>query len=359
MLSTHHLFRSTIALAAVALVCTSLAARADDDGGDDCGGGGNSLHCDAGGPYHADCTGGTITVHLDGTGSSGATSWSWSSDCPNASFDDAHSPMPTLTFVLSPNGSNCGCNSHCEVHLTVGDGHHTKSCSANVDVQDHTPPVIHCPDKAKVLCGDSTDPSITGYATATDNCDPNPTITYTDHILQRPCPADRFDHMIMRKWKAVDHCGNKAECVQIIDVLKIEANLDVLPGVCPNRFKCTSDNGYFPVAILGSALFDVTKIKLSSVRLYSENCTGGPVHPHHVQFGDVSTPANGPGPCNCNMLGGDGQMDLTLFFKRNELAQALGLCSLSPGTVVHIVVEGKLDSCEECKFIGTDCLIIQ
>jgi hypothetical protein len=45
----------------------------------------------------------------------------------------------------------------------------------------------------------------------------------------RSTPADRFDHVILRKWKAKDDGGNKAECTQVIDELKIPVFVDVLP----------------------------------------------------------------------------------------------------------------------------------
>jgi hypothetical protein len=359
MHSTMKNFRNITALAAALALCIQANAAVNNNGGN-CGGGGgnggggNNLHCDAGGPYVADCNGGTITIHLDGTDSSGATTWTWSSECANALFDDIHSPTPTLTFTATPN-SGCNCSHHCTVHLTVGDGHNTKSCSSTVEVHDTIPPVITCPDTGKGFCGMDTSPATQGFATATDNCDPNVTITYSDHIELHDCPADRFDHVILRKWKAKDHCGNKSECTQAIDVLKVPVTLDIMPGQCPNVFN-PNDCGYLPITILGSASFDVTKIKWDSVRLYAENCTGGPVKPKQFQVGDVSTPYSGLDQCGCNTLGGDGILDLTLKFKRSEVACALGLSTLPSGSVVHVVVVGKLEGCDTCKFIGTDCL---
>jgi hypothetical protein len=244
------------------------------------------------------------------------------------------------------------------VHLTVGDGQHTKTCSASVEVKDKVAPVITCPEGGKLFCGQDTSPQTQGFATATDNCDPNVTITYSDHIELHNCPADRFDHVIKRKWKAKDHCGNKSECVQTIDVLKIPVSLDILPGQCPNVFK-ENDCSYLPITILGSATFDVTKVKWDSLRLYGEFCEGGPVKPKCFQLGDVATPYTANDMCGCNTLGGDGYLDLTLKFKRSEIAHALGLCDLPAGSAVHVVVTGKLHGCDSCKFIGTDCLVVQ
>jgi hypothetical protein len=350
------------ALTAALALCTPAHAAAllNGGGGGGCGGGGggggSNLQCDAGGPYKVDCNGGSATVQLDGTGSSGATKWTWSSSCANAMFSDIHSPMPTLTFTTTTS-TKCNCNHECSVTLTVGNGKQTKSCSAEVKVKDKQAPVISCPETAKFFCGASTDPSNTGYATATDNCDPNVTVTYQDHIQLHDCPADRFDHVIMRKWKAKDDCGNKAECTQLIDVLKIPVFIDVLPGQCPNVLP--SGDCYVPITILGAPDFDVTKVKLDSVRLYGEFCEGGPVKPKQFQLGDVTSPVVAfNNQCDCTTAGPDGQLDLTLKFKRNEIAYALGLCSLPSGSTVTIVITGKLHDCETCKFIGTDCIVV-
>src|SRR5207247_264321 len=50
----------------------------------------------------------------------------WTSDCPNATFDDATSPTPILTFDPVP-----ACV-HCTVTLTVDDGCDSSTCSATV-----------------------------------------------------------------------------------------------------------------------------------------------------------------------------------------------------------------------------------
>lgn len=375
-------FRTMTALVAAIALCISANAASTNGGncgrggggggdhgggggggggnGGDCGGGGGgggNLLCDAGGPYKADCNGGTVTIQLDGTDSSGATKWTWSSDCANAVFSDIHSPTPTLTFTASTN-SGCNCSHSCTVHLTVANGNKTKSCSATVQVKDKLPPVITCPELGKLFCGQDTSPEALGFATATDNCDSNVKVTFTDHIEYHSCKADRFDHVIKRKWKAKDDCGNKAECIQIIDVLKVPVFLDILPGVCPNVFD-ENDCSYLPITILGTSAFDVTKIKWDSIRLYGQFCEGGPVKPKQFQFGDVATPYLANDLCGCNSKRGDGKLDLTLKFKRSEIAQALGLCDLPAGSVVHVMVTGKLNGCDACKFLGADCLVVQ
>ena len=53
-----------------------------------------------------------------------------------------------------------------------------------ITVKDTIPPVLTVPTNMIVECGSSFDPVSTGRATATDNCDTNVNITYTDTALQ-------------------------------------------------------------------------------------------------------------------------------------------------------------------------------
>ncbi|HUN81751.1 MAG TPA: hypothetical protein VMV81_09615, partial [Phycisphaerae bacterium] len=62
-------------------------------------------------------------------------------------------------------------------------------------------------------CSECNDLTKTGSATATDNCDPNPTITYSDCITGT-CPKS-----IVRTWKAKDMCGNQVTCTQTIQCI--------------------------------------------------------------------------------------------------------------------------------------------
>jgi hypothetical protein len=85
----------------------------------------------------------------------------------------------------------------------------SSSCIQMITVQDTTPPVITCPSDVAVECDESTDPSNTGYASAVDNCDSSPNITYTD---------SRNYGVITRTWKAEDNCGNYSTCQQTITI---------------------------------------------------------------------------------------------------------------------------------------------
>jgi len=73
-------------------------------------------------------------------------------------------------------------------------------------------PVITCPTDAVVECGESTDPTNTGFATAVDNCSTNIVIAYSD-TTNGVCPAT-----ITRVWTATDTCGYSAVCTQLVSV---------------------------------------------------------------------------------------------------------------------------------------------
>jgi VCBS repeat-containing protein len=92
-----------------------------------------------------------------------------------------------------------------------------------VTIQDDTiPPVINCPADVTVEVHVSTDPSITGFATATDNADPAPHVTYGDASTQNadgiPDTPDDYNFVITRTWTAEDASGNVSTCPQIITV---------------------------------------------------------------------------------------------------------------------------------------------
>ncbi len=74
---------------------------------------------------------------------------------------------------------------------------------------DLAPPTLSLPPDVDITWCDPSDPIYTGQATATDNCDPNPNVTYEDAVQ---------DDTIFRTWQATDACGNTATAVQAIYV---------------------------------------------------------------------------------------------------------------------------------------------
>ena len=115
---------------------------------------------------------------------------------------------------------------------------------------------LTCPPDRQLPCGQSTDPSNTGTATATDNCGGGVTITFTDAATPTNCTGrTRVD----RTWKATDACGNFATCVQLITfvdttppVVTCGVSSDTTVGECHNVVTWTpsaTDNCAGPVAV--------------------------------------------------------------------------------------------------------------
>ena len=79
------------------------------------------------------------------------------------------------------------------------------TCDQTVTVVDTTPPVITCPDDVTIECDESTAAANTGSATATDTCDPSPSIDFVETRADGSC-ADSYT--LTRTWTATDNCGN-------------------------------------------------------------------------------------------------------------------------------------------------------
>jgi hypothetical protein len=111
------------------------------------------------------------------------------------------------------------------------------TCTQTITVADTIPPVITCPPNFQLPCGTPTDPSVTGSATATDNCGPIPPPTFSDQMTGS-C-ADVNGATITRTWTANDGC-NTATCTQIITLVPppnqgcIPAYVIDLGGSCGN-----------------------------------------------------------------------------------------------------------------------------
>jgi hypothetical protein len=148
--------------------------------------------------------------------------------------------------------------------------------------------------------------------------------------------------------------GSGGDCItwgaQIISVKTgLNANVDVKPGSCPNSFN-VNNRGVLPVAILGSAGFDVSNIDPSTVTLngVSPNNSGS--------ISDVSMPyGQFQDDCyDCNQGGPDLMNDLVLHFSSQAVAATLG--SVSMNDCISVEIAGEFY--DGTTFVGSDILRI-
>ncbi len=144
----------------------------------------------------------------------------------------------TVTFLDSNGGSTC-LSDILRTWVATDDCGNTSSCDQLIQISDDNPPVILCPADVTIACGDSTDPTSTGTATATDDCS-NVLVTFMDGTSDEPCDAGGG---ILRTWTATDDCGNTSTCTQLIAVV------DNTPPVinCPQDIEITCAQEPLPV----------------------------------------------------------------------------------------------------------------
>ncbi len=99
-------------------------------------------------------------------------------------------------------------------------------CSATIDIQDNTAPILTCPVVVSpIQCGSA--PNF-GTPTAIDACGGIVNMTFTDVTLPGLCPQA---YSVTRTWTATDECGNSAQCSATIDVQDNAAPVITCPVV--------------------------------------------------------------------------------------------------------------------------------
>jgi hypothetical protein len=134
----------------------------------------------------------------------------------------------------------------------------------------------------------------------------------------------------------------------------VDVPVDIKPGSCPNPVNVKS-KGVIPVAILGTADFDVTLIDPASVTLNG-------IAPLRSSFEDVATPfvplVGNDGAEACHELGPDGYMDLGLKFDTQQFVASLieSLRTVNDRETIVVQLTGTLKDGTEIQ--GEDVILI-
>lgn len=189
-------------------------------------------------------TGGS-NVTLDGSGSTDSENdpltFQWT--CPGIVLSTPNAAMTSGFFPLDSTTS-------CRLDATDLAACPPDAEFVQVSVVDTTDPDITCPLDITIECDESTDPSNTGQAMATDVCDASPVITYSDVTVGGAC-AD--ESTITRTWKATDGSGNDRTCEQVITVvdtanpvISCNAPATITPSDAPISFTATATDNCDP-----------------------------------------------------------------------------------------------------------------
>ena len=204
----------------------------------------------------------TITINLDTSPPELTCPDDLSIQCPDdlppadpstVIVSDDCDPSPTVVHMGdSSDGNTCPEIITRTYRATDASGNFAE-CTQTITIDDTIAPVITCPEDISIGCNDPIDPSFTGSATGTDNCDQELSIAYSD------VPSD---NIITRTWEAVDDCGNSASCVQTITITGTEPPV----ADCPDDMSVTMCESGEEVCI-GGFFYDDPDGNIASVEV--------------------------------------------------------------------------------------------
>jgi hypothetical protein len=150
-------------------------------------------------------------------------------------------PGPTLTRTAGPaSGSTFPLGTTTVTYQATDGGGNSAQCSFTVTVVDDVKPTFTKPSDKTIYtnanCGFDASTAITGIpSNVSDNCGGVLTPTFSDAIIDGPCPGT---HIITRIWKLVDSHGNNAnDQQQVITVLDNTPPIITCPQ--PIEVSCT------------------------------------------------------------------------------------------------------------------------
>jgi len=150
-------------------------------------------------------------------------------DPVNTGTATATGTCPPIVVTYSDNITPGICTQEYTITRTwtaTDDDGNEETCDQIITVEDNTAPQITCPAAIYVQCPADVPPPDILLVTATDNCDPSPTIIHVSDISDGlTCPET-----IIRTYRATDDCGNSADCTQIITVHDTQNPVAQCPG---------------------------------------------------------------------------------------------------------------------------------
>ncbi|MFN4081829.1 MAG: HYR domain-containing protein, partial [Saprospiraceae bacterium] len=192
-----------------------------------------------------------------------------------ATVTDNCDPEPGLTLTDMTTAGSCPQErTVLRTWLAIDNCGNPSACTQTITVVDETAPMIACPNGLTIECDESLDPQVNtplGVATAEDNCDMQPAVTYGDAAMGSGCVIT-----VLRTWTAEDACGNTATCTQVIT---IEDTTDPVM-TCPPDVTIECDESLDPTMNASLGVATVT-----------DNCDEAPAS----NYADVTQP--GATPC--------------------------------------------------------------
>lgn len=202
--------------------------------------------------------------------------------------------VPMLSNLFNLNGCGGYTGTLTRTWMAMDDCGNGASCSQVITIIDTTDPewTSPLPADATVECDAVPAPAV---LTASDNCDMNVQVTYTQQITAGPVP---FVETITRTWVASDACGNEITHTQILSVTDFVSPLIT----CPPSFTVLTDGTILDqdaidYGITSDMVTGDCEVKLyGTAPLSSDNCD------IVTQNWTIETPFNG-------VLNGTGKID--------------------------------------------------
>jgi len=103
-------------------------------------------------------------------------------------------------------------------------------CQSTLNIQDNIGPMLTCPNDT-LNCSASTLPADVAAIIADDNCDPSPTLNFTETVTDQICSGQPFNRIITRTYNAIDENGNAGfnTCQQQIFVRAADLDSIIFP----------------------------------------------------------------------------------------------------------------------------------